>query len=385
MAGRVCLIVLDGLGAGAADDAAEYGDAGSDTLGHLFESVPGMKIPHLLSLGIGAVLDRSVHGALAAHGKMKELSRGKDTTSGHWEIAGLVTQRPFPVFPDGFPIELMRRFESAIGRPCLGNIAASGTRIIEDLGAEHRATGYPIVYTSADSVFQIAAHEEVIPVEDLYAMCRTARGILSGDWAVARVIARPFVGSPGRYVRTDRRRDFSLPPHGRTILDNIRDARMEVAGVGKIEDIFAGRGLTRSIHTHDNRDGVRATLEELQKPFSGLIFTNLVDFDTKFGHRRDAPGFARALEEFDGALPSIMKAMSPEDTLIITADHGNDPTFRGTDHTREQVPLLASGRGICPGEDLGVRKSFCDVAETIARLLGVPGTGEGCSFAGTGS
>ncbi len=380
---RICLITLDGVGIGAAPDSAAYGDEGANTLGHILDKSVGIAIPNLLSLGLGKLLKLNSFAdsaPLGAYGRMVEKSAGKDTMTGHWEIAGIFTELPLPVFPGGFPPELIEEFERRAGVRCLGNIAASGTEIIENLGPESRARGMPIVYTSADSVFQVAAHTDVIALEALYRICRTAREVLQGPWAVGRVIARPFTGSPGNYVRTDERRDFSLPPPGRTILDSIRDSGLEVVGIGKIEDIFAGRGLTRSVHTHDNQDGVRALLEALGLDFSGMIFINLVDFDMKYGHRRDIPGFAGALERFDRALPDIRGSLSGADTLIITADHGNDPTHHGTDHTREQVPLLALGRGFASACNLGTRSTFADVAATVAELLGVSSVGEGRSF-----
>lgn len=379
---RVCLIILDGAGIGPAPDAGDYGDAEANTLGHVWEKAEKLEIPNLLALGLGKLLPRSgaPFSALGAYGKMIEKSAGKDTTTGHWELAGLITQTPFPTFPHGFPPELIRRFEELAGVETLGNKAASGTAIIEELGPQHQSTGRPIIYTSADSVFQIAAHTDVLPLEELYRLCTVARKLLTGAWGVGRVIARPFIGSPGAYVRTDARRDFSLPPHGPTILDAVREAGGEVVGIGKIEDIFAGRGLTRSIHTHDNDDGMRVLLEELRKDFPGLIFANLVDFDMKFGHRRDIAGFARALEAFDRMLPAFYRSMSARDTLIITADHGNDPAHHGTDHTREIVPLLARGRGITTGENLGTRATFADVAATIADLLCLPRPETGEAF-----
>ncbi len=380
---RVCLIVIDGAGVGPAPDAADYGDAGANTLWHIWEKTPGLDIPNLLGLGIGSLLPELIPNAPApkgAYGKMIEKSAGKDTTTGHWELAGLITEKPFPTFPGGFPGELIEKFERLTGRRCIGNKAASGTQIIEELGPLHRATGKPIVYTSADSVFQIAAHIETIPLEELYSLCLSAREVLSGPWSVSRVIARPFTGEPGSYVRTDQRRDYAIPPHGRTILDSAADSGLEVVGIGKIEDIFAGRGLTRSIHTHDNADGIRIVIEELNRDFSGLIFVNLVDFDMKYGHRRDVAGFAGALEEFDRALPAITASMGERDSLIITADHGNDPTHNGTDHTREIVPVLGLGRGFSPGCPLGTRTSFSDVAATIAGLLSIPPVGPGEPF-----
>ncbi len=380
---RVCLIVIDGVGIGPAPDAADYGDSGANTLGHIWERIHGLDIPNLLSMGMGALLPGFIPNPPAAtgsYGKMIETSAGKDTTTGHWELAGLITEVPSPTFPCGFPMELIKKFERLTGRRCIGNKAASGTQIIEELGPLHRATGRPIVYTSADSVFQIAAHIETIPVEELYRMCLSAREVLTGPWSVSRVIARPFAGEPGSYVRTDQRRDFTIPPHGKTILDSVADSGLEVVGIGKIEDIFAGRGLTRSIHTHDNADGIRVVIEEFKENFSGLMFVNLVDFDMKYGHRRDVAGFAGALEEFDRALPSITAAMGERDSLLVTSDHGNDPTHHGTDHTREVVPVLGLGRGFSPGRPLGTRTSFADAAATIAGLLSVPLVGPGKPF-----
>lgn len=380
---RICLITLDGAGIGPAPDAAAYGDEGANTLGHVLDGIDGIDIPNLLALGLGKLLGKSAYSdsvPTGTYGRMIEKSAGKDTMTGHWEIAGLITEKPFPVFPGGFPPELIREFERRAGVRCLGNYAASGTEIIKQLGAESRETGKPIVYTSADSVFQIAAHTDAVPVEELYRICLVARRLLSGPWAVGRVIARPFTGNPGNWVRTDRRRDFALPPHGRTILDSIRDSGLEVVGIGKIEDIFAGRGLTRSIHTHDDGDGLHVLIEEFSRDYSGLVFLNLVDFDMKYGHRRDVRGFASALERFDRALPAIIESLGDAGTLIVTADHGNDPTRRGTDHTREMVPVFAVGRGFRKGCDIGTRTSFADVAATVAELLSVPAVGPGLSF-----
>ena len=309
---------------------------------------------------------------LGAYGRLTEVSAGKDTTTGHWELCGLILERPFPVYPDGFPPALMREFEAAIGRETLGNYPASGTEIIKDLGEEHLRTGKPIVYTSADSVFQVAAHEEVIPVEELYRICLSARELLRGEHAVGRVIARPFVGRPGAFRRTERRRDYSLVPPGETILDALKAAGREVVGIGKIEDIFAGQGLTESDHTGNNMAGVDAILRCLTTAGDGLIFANLVDFDALYGHRNDVRGYADALEAFDRRLPEIFDRMDEGDVLVITADHGADPTTPGTDHTRERVPILVAGRPIRPGVDLGARASFADLAATVGDLLGVP-------------
>jgi phosphopentomutase len=313
---------------------------------------------------------------------MAERSAGKDTTSGHWELMGLILDRPFPVYPDGFPPEIIGAFEQAIGRPVLGNRPASGTEIIAELGEQHLRTGYPIVYTSADSVFQIAAHEEVIPVEDLYRYCLIARRLLAGKHGVGRVIARPFLGRPGAFYRTARRRDFSLPPPRPTLLDRLKEHGHEVVGIGKIEDIFAGRGLTRIYHTEDNQDGVAKTLEALKQSASGLVFTNLVDYDMLYGHRNDPVGYARALEQFDARVPEIISALRPRDFLVITADHGCDPTTPGTDHTREYVPLLALVAGNGEARDLGTRETFADVAATLAEVFGLPAPEAGTSFWG---
>lgn len=380
---RVTIIVLDSVGVGELPDAAAYGDTGSNTLAHTATAVGGLHLPHLGAMGLGNVIP--VAGVLpvaaprAAYGKMAEVSAGKDTTTGHWEIAGLILDRPFPTYPEGFPPEVIKPFEQATGRKVLGNKPASGTEIINELGTEHLRTGRPIVYTSADSVFQIAAHEEIIPLERLYEYCRIAREILVGKHGVGRVIARPFVGEPGSFARTPDRRDFSLPPPRPTLLDAVKASGMEVAGVGKIEDIFAGQGLTQAVHTEDNRDGVEKTLALMEEDFPGLIFTNLVDFDMRYGHRNDPPGYARALEEFDAFVPQLQELTGPGQWLVITADHGCDPTTSSTDHSREYVPLLVFGPEVEP-RSLEVRESLADVAASAARFLGVPWGGPGKSW-----
>ena len=381
----VCLIVLDSVGIGGAPDAAAFGDEGSATLQHVAEAVGGLKLPNLQRLGLGNVVP--VEGVAPAQdpqgafGTMIETSPGKDTTTGHWELAGVVLERPFPTYPDGFPPAVIEAFETAIGSPCLGNVVASGTEIIERLGRAHMETGHPIVYTSADSVFQIAAHIEVVPLADLYEMCRKARDIMRGPHEVGRVIARPFEGEPGAFVRTPDRHDFSvLPPHD-TVLDEISAAGLEVRGVGKISDIFAGRGVTSSRPTRSNAEGIAAVAEEMGSVDRGLVFANLVDFDQAFGHRNDPRGYAQALEEFDSGLPGILASLQPSDVLIITADHGNDPTTPSTDHSRERVPLLATGGVVAAGTDLGARGSFSDCGATIADLLGVTTATKGRSFA----
>lgn len=366
---RAVVVVLDSLGVGELPDAAQFGDAGCHTLLHILARMPDLALPNLRSLGLlrllgaqDAVLPR------AGWGKMAERSRGKDTTTGHWELSGLVLDKPFPTFPHGFPDAFLERFSQAVGRPCIGNCTASGTEIIQRLGDEAVRRGALIVYTSADSVFQVAAHEEVVPLSELYAICQTARGMLTGDLAVGRVIARPFVGGQGKYVRTANRRDFSLEPTGRTMLDALQAAGRDVLAVGKISDIFAGRGITESFPTHGNEEGERALLDLLERDFSGLLFVNLVDFDMLYGHRRDAEGYGRALEHFDRTLGEALRRLRPGDLLAVTGDHGCDPTFRGTDHTREYVPLLLHGGAT---GDLGVRTSFSDLAATVCRHLGV--------------
>jgi phosphopentomutase len=305
---------------------------------------------------------------------------GKDTTTGHWEMAGVTLSEPFPTYPDGFPPDIIQAFETAIGTKSLANEVASGTEIINRLGAEHVRTGYPIVYTSADSVFQIAAHEDVVPIERLYEMCRIARNILVGPHAVGRVIARPFLGETGAFKRTDRRRDFAVDPFRPTVLDFVKSAGQQVRAVGKIEDIFNGRGITHAVHTHGNMDGVDQTLAWMRDSYSGLLFSNLVDFDMMFGHRNDVTGYADALRDFDRRLPEILAALAPEDILILTGDHGCDPTTASTDHSREYTPLLVAGAPVRDGVDLGTRASFGDIAATIADWLGVPAELEGVSF-----
>jgi phosphopentomutase len=379
---RVILIVLDSCGCGAAPDAAKYGDAGSDTLGNLSVKVGGMTLPHLQGLGLGHLTTilgvPPVASPRAAYGKMREASNGKDTTTGHWEMTGLQVDKGFPTFPNGFPQEMIDRFTKAIGRGVLGNKPASGTEIIEELGPEHLKTGSVIVYTSADSVFQIAAHEEKVPIAELYAISEAARK-LCDELPVARVIARPFVGEPGKFKRTYNRRDFSMPPAQPTVLDAIADAGMPVVGVGKIWDIFAGRGVTENIHSEGNADGCERTLEAMDKVERGMVFTNLVDFDMLYGHRRDPEGYYRALQEFDAFLPRLQERLGPRDLAILTADHGNDPTYRGTDHTREYVPILAMSRAAA-GHDLGVRLGFYDLAQTIADGFGLTPRERGVSF-----
>ncbi len=380
---RVILIVLDSVGVGALPDADEYGDVGSNTLANI-AAATSLKLNNLSRMGIGTILPlQGIEPAAkptAAYGRMAPRSPGKDTTSGHWELTGLILDHPFPLYPRGFPAEIIGPFEKAIGRKILGNKAASGTVIIEELGAEHMRTGSPIVYTSVDSVFQIAAHEDIVPVQELYRYCKIARKILKGKYAVGRVIARPFIGTPGNFVRTERRQDFSLKPFQPTLLDAITAAGLQVMAVGKIKDIFAGQGISRWVYTHDNMDGIDQTLNCMREGDGGLIFTNLVDFDMLYGHRNNIEGYAAALEAFDQRLPELTEALNPNEALVLTADHGCDPTTPGTDHSREYVPLLFYGPGICP-LNLGVRSSFADLSATIAELLGINYNLAGESFA----
>jgi len=381
---RVIIIVMDSVGIGELPDAGKYGDEGSNTLGNISIHIPKFKLPNLEMLGLGNIdgikgINRHSR-AIGCYGRMIEKSAGKDTTTGHWEIAGIILDKPFPVYPNGFPEEIINKFEKAIGRKVLGNITASGTEIINTLGQQHVITGYPIVYTSADSVFQIAAHEEIIPVESLYEMCRIARDILKGEHAVGRVIARPFVGIEGKFVRTDRRRDFSLKPIRKTVLDYAVEKGYKVKAVGKIEDIFGKQGITDAIHTHNNMDGVNRTIAYMKEEFEGLIFTNLVDFDMMYGHRNNVEGYANALMEFDSKVPEILDYLRHDDMLIITADHGCDPTTASTDHSREYVPLLVYGEKLKKGVNLGTRQTFSDIAATVAEYLELPDIGVGTSF-----
>ncbi|MBI4481840.1 MAG: phosphopentomutase [Acidobacteria bacterium] len=370
---RFVLVVLDGLGIGEMPDAATFGDEGSDTLGHILEH-RDVKIPNLQALGLLNIRPFAQPAAvspLGIYGKAAIASAGKDTATGHWEMAGILTENPFPTYPRGFPSSIIRAFQAAIGRGILGNYAASGTEIIKELGQEHLRTGKPIVYTSADSVFQIAAHEQVVPVEELYEMCVKARAILMGKDRVARVIARPFVGQPGSFTRTHRRRDFAVAPPAATLLDLLKDWGYPVAGVGKIWDIFSGKGITREIHTRNDEDGMDKTMDLLREEFPGLIFTNLVDFDTLYGHRNDVEGYASALEAFDARLPELLALLRANECVIFTADHGNDPVTPSTDHSREYVPVVAYGPSLRRNVDLGVRRSLADIGQTIAENFGL--------------
>jgi phosphopentomutase len=386
---RVILIVLDSVGIGALPDAAEYGeqDPISNTLANTARAVRGLNLPHFQRIGLGNIVDilgvpRAARPS-GAYGRMAEGSKGKDTTTGHWEIAGLCSSMPLPTYPDGFPQELISAFERRIGRRTLGNYTASGTVIIQELGDEHVRTGHPIVYTSADSVFQIATHEQVIPLDELYRICETARGMLTGEHNVGRVIARPFIGPlDGVYVRTENRRDFSAQPPHPTLLDRLVAAGHRVMGVGKIEDIFAHRGITDSLHSTNNMACIDDTLRFMRQSDSGLIFANLVDFDMLYGHRNNPHGYAQALEAVDARVPEIEAEMRPRDLLFFTADHGNDPTTSSTDHSREYVPLLALGDRVRKGTDLGTRETFADLGATIADLLGAGSIPVGTSFSG---
>ena len=380
---KAILIVLDSVGIGALPDAARYGDAGADTLGHIIQACRP-QLPHMMKLGLGHIDGIRFGGGDAAptgaYGKLMEVSAGKDTTTGHWEIAGVQLSRPFPTFPDGFPRDFIERFEQAVGRGTIGNKPASGTAILDELGEEHIRTGKLIVYTSADSVFQIAANEAVVPLEELYRACEIAREMLVGDLEVGRVIARPFVGEcAGGFKRTGGRRDFSaMPPD--TMCDLLAAAGKTVYGVGKIEDIFGHRGITKSNHAAGNPACVEATLAAMREDFDGLLFVNLVDFDMVFGHRRDVKGYAGALEAFDRQLPQIMAGMGEDDLLLLTADHGCDPCHTGTDHTREHVPLLVWGRKAKAGVNLGTRETYADISATVLDFFGVQRTLMGTSF-----
>ena len=386
MINRIILIVLDSVGVGYLPDAARFNDDRTDTLRHIYQQAGGLDIPNLCAFGLGkiAAVGCKTQEITGCYGKMAEQSPAKDTTTGHWEIAGLVLDSAFPSYPHGFPADIIKAFEKKIGRKTLGNYPVSGTKIIAELGEEHLKTGRPIIYTSADSVFQIAAHENIIPLEDLYQYCRIARSILNGRHAVGRVIARPFRGTPGKFERHNAaRRDFSVTPPAETLLDLVKKKGWITVGVGKIGDLFGHRGLSAEIHTRNNEDGVDRTLETIEtyRKQKGLIFVNLVDFDMLYGHRRNASGYAEALEAFDSRIPQLLQTMSTDDLLMITADHGCDPTHElHTDHTREYVPLLVYGKTIKKDIDLGVRTTFADCGQTIADFLGAGELAFGKSF-----
>lgn len=384
MINRVIVIVLDACGIGEAPDSAAFGDAGSNTIVHTAEAVGGLRCPNLERLGLGHLDDipgvAPVPEPVGSYGIMREQSAGKDSTSGHWELMGLVLDKAFPVYPDGFGSAIIDRFKAETGRGVLGNCPASGTEIIKELGDQHCASGNLIVYTSADSVFQIAAHEEIVPVDELYRYCLIARNILQGDDAVGRVIARPFEGKSGNYTRTVRRRDFSLEPPRPTTLNHLMGAGIETVGIGKIDDLFAGNGLSVKIHTDSNIDGMERTIGALSDYHSGLIFTNLVETDMLWGHRNDPRGFANALEQFDSQLGEFLAKLTPTDVLFISADHGCDPTTPSTDHSRELVPLLAYGTALRAGKNLGRRQCFADLAATVSEIFGVRAPEAGASF-----
>jgi phosphopentomutase len=380
---RAIVIVLDSVGVGELPDAPAYGDQGSNTVGNIARAVP-LKLATMRSLGFGRVADI---GGLpppalppAATGRMAEASAGKDSVTGHWEMMGIVLDRPFPVFPKGFSPDIIQTFSKLTGRAVLGNKAASGTAIIDELGPEHMKTGALIVYTSADSVFQIAAHEDVVPVPELYRACEMAYKLVGEGLGVGRVIARPFVGSPGSFKRTTNRHDYALPPSGETLLDRMTAAGRTVVAIGKIEDLFAGRGITRATHTKSDDDGMDQVLRELEQVNDGFIFVNLVDFDTQYGHRNDVPGYAKNLERFDLRLAELLPRLRKTDLLVITADHGNDPSTPSTDHSREYVPVLATGAGVRHGVDLGVRKTFADLGQTLAETFDIGTLAHGTSF-----
>ncbi|MEW4370812.1 phosphopentomutase [Paenibacillus kandeliae] len=383
---RVHLIVMDSVGIGEAPDAAEFGDVNVDTFGHIARENGGLNMPNMAKLGLSNI--REIQGVpvadkpLGYYTKMQEASRGKDTMTGHWEIMGLYIDTPFRVFPDGFPDELIQRIEEKTGRKVIGNKPASGTEIIDELGEEHVNTGALIIYTSADSVLQIAAHEEIVPLKELYEICEFCREITLDDpYMLGRIIARPFVGEPGKFTRTSNRHDYALKPFGPTTMNALQDAGLDVIAIGKISDIYDGEGVTESIRTKSNMDGMDQLVQVAGKPFHGLSFLNLVDFDALFGHRRDPKGYADALEEYDARLPEVFDKMDEDDLLLITADHGNDPTYTGTDHTREYVPLIAySKRFKDGGKELPLRTTFADIAATVAENFDVTKPEYGTSF-----
>ncbi|MBQ4639222.1 MAG: phosphopentomutase [Clostridia bacterium] len=380
---KVTLIVLDSVGVGALPDAASFGDAGANTIGHIAEQMP-LQVPNMLKMGLGHLpglpLKKDENGC-GAYGRAMEKSVGKDTTTGHWEMSGIILPRPFPVYPNGFPEDVIAAFEQAIGTKVLGNKPASGTAILDELGEEHLRTGYPIVYTSADSVFQIAAHERLYPPEKLYEICRIARQQLQGEHGVGRVIARPFIGEKaGAFTRTGNRRDFSLEPIAPTMLDVLHQQGFDTLAVGKIEDIFAMRGIGKSNHASGNPACIDAALDYLKTDFNGLLFVNLVDFDSLYGHRRDVEGYGKALEYFDSRIPEFTALMDNDDLLIITADHGCDPAHHGTDHTREYIPILCFKKGMKGLCDIGTRETFADIAQTVCDYLGAKADFAACSF-----
>ena len=380
---RVFVIVIDSLGVGELPDAAAYGDQGSNTLGHIADR-HRLQIPNLNALGISRILPLAgqvpAASPRAAYGRMAERSPGKDSVTGHWELMGIVLDRPFPTFPHGFPVDAIREFERRIGRATIGNTVASGTQIIDELGPEHIRTGQPIVYTSADSVFQVAAHEDVIPVPELYRICEIAYEMFCVGMGVGRVIARPFVGQPGSFKRTYNRHDYALPPCEPTLLDRLTAKEVPVVSIGKIRDLFAGHGISDAVHTTSDSDGMDAVDRAIGSAADGLVFANLVDFDTMYGHRNDVAGYAANIERFDERLGALLPRLRPDDLLMLTADHGNDPTTASTDHAREYVPVLAYGAHVRGGVDLGTRETFADLGQTLAELFGVGPLRHGRSF-----
>ncbi len=382
---KIHLIVMDSVGIGEAPDAANFGDVGSDTLGHIAEKMDGLTMPNMESFGLSNIREikgiNKVEKPKAYYGKMQEASVGKDTMTGHWEIMGLNIDKPFKVYPEGFPQELIEQLEAKTGRKVIGNMPASGTAIIDDLGPEHMETGAIIVYTSADPVLQIAAHEEIVPLEELYKICEIARELtLQPEFLVGRIIARPFVGTPGNFSRTSNRHDYALKPFGRTTMNELKDSQFDVIAIGKISDIYNDEGVTEAIRTKNNKDGMDQLVQVAKRDFHGISFLNLVDFDANYGHRRDPIGYGEALEEFDRRLPEVLAELNEDDLLIITADHGNDPTFPGTDHTREYVPLLVYSPRFVEGKELPLRKTFADIAATIAENFKVAAPSYGTSF-----
>ncbi|MFA9456949.1 phosphopentomutase [Halalkalibacter sp. AB-rgal2] len=382
---RVFLVVLDSVGIGEAPDAHLFGDEGSHTLGHIAEKMSGLHMPNMAKLGLAHIREiqgiNKVESPLAHYGLMKEASSGKDTMTGHWELMGLHIKEPFRVFPEGFPPQLVEQLERAWGRKMIGNKVASGTEIIAELGAEHVKTGKLIVYTSADSVLQVAAHEDVVPIEELYEICKKARAItLDPQYMIGRIIARPFVGENGNWVRTPNRHDYALKPFARTVMNELVDAGFDSIAIGKISDIYDGEGITKSVRTISNDDGMKKLVESMKNSFTGISFVNLVDFDAKYGHRRDPIGYGQALEAYDQQLAEVIEHVTEDDLLIITADHGNDPTYPGTDHTRELVPLLVYSKRQKRGNDLGTRETFADVGATIADNFNITMPKYGISF-----
>ncbi|MDR7243594.1 phosphopentomutase [Priestia megaterium] len=382
---RVFLIVMDSVGIGESPDAEKYNDKGADTFGHIAEHCNGLHMPNMAKLGLSNI--REIKGIdkaekpLAYYTKMQEASAGKDTMTGHWEIMGLNINTPFNVFPDGFPEELISQLEEKTGRKIIGNKPASGTEILDELGKQHMETGDLIVYTSADSVLQIAAHEEIVPIDELYKICEIARELTLDDpYMIGRVIARPFLGEPGNFTRTSNRHDYALKPFGRTVMNELKDNDIDVIAIGKISDIYDGEGVTKSLRTKSNMDGMDKLVDTLNMDFTGLSFLNLVDFDALYGHRRDPQGYGQALEEYDARLEEVFDLLKEDDLLIITADHGNDPVHHGTDHTREYVPLLVYNKGMQEGKELSIRQTFADIGATVAENFGVAMPKHGKSF-----